>query len=260
MFPPVIAYYDGESYWLADGFRRLAAHKSARPGQPIFVEIRQGTRRDAVLCAVGSNASHGLRRTNEDKRNAVLTLLRDEEWGKWSNREVARVAQVSHPTVAALRSELASLVNLPVSDERTYTTKHGTVATMQTASIGASQTARPTARCARCGRELTDPASAQAGIGPCCARKPVGEGGGEGAGAEDELDLLARNRTPSGRRANALTVHISNTAAAVAEALALLEVVEPDAYALGLGGNLGTISTLLRRLQDALDLRAEAGE
>ena len=141
IFPPVMVYYDGGHYWLAGGFHPLAAYKQSEYAKSIMADIRQGTRRDAVLCAVGSNASHGLRRTNEDKRNAVLTLLRDEEWGKWSDREIARAAQVSHPTVARIRAETSSLEKLPVSGERTYTTKHGTVATMQTANIG--QPAQP---------------------------------------------------------------------------------------------------------------------
>ena len=31
---------------------------------------------------------HGLRRGNEDNRKAIMTLLRDEEWVKWSNRDI----------------------------------------------------------------------------------------------------------------------------------------------------------------------------
>lgn len=52
-------------------------------------DIRQGTRRDAVLFSVGANASHGLRRTNEDKRRAVTVLLSDEEWNKWPQAKIA---------------------------------------------------------------------------------------------------------------------------------------------------------------------------
>lgn len=188
MFPPVIVYYDGETHWLADGFHRLAAHKRARPDSAIPVEIRQGTRRDAVLCAVGSNASHGLRRTNDDKRNAVMTLLRDDEWGKWSSREIGRVAQVSHNFVNELRRSLSS-----DDSERTYMTRHGTTAIMQTENIGNGKTARQF-RCSRCGRELTDPDAIAAGIGPCCARKPVGGMDGDGRASSPAWDgMLLRN-------------------------------------------------------------------
>ena len=58
--------------------------------------VRAGTRRDAILFAVGANGDHGLRRTNEDKRRSVLVLLRDEEWGAKSDRWIATQAGVSN--------------------------------------------------------------------------------------------------------------------------------------------------------------------
>ena len=45
----------------------------------IEAEIRDGTRRDAILYAVGANSDHGMKRSNRDKRNAVMTLLKDPE-------------------------------------------------------------------------------------------------------------------------------------------------------------------------------------
>jgi hypothetical protein len=62
--------------------------------------------RDAVLHSVGANATHGLRRTNEDKRRAVETLLNDEKWYLWSDRQIARQCQVSHSLVSKIRQEL----------------------------------------------------------------------------------------------------------------------------------------------------------
>jgi branched-chain amino acid transport system substrate-binding protein len=43
---------------------------------------------DAILYSVGANEMHGLRHTNEDKRRAVLTLLNDPGWSKWSDPEI----------------------------------------------------------------------------------------------------------------------------------------------------------------------------
>ena len=40
---------------------------------------------DAPLTRAKQAHALGLRRTNEDKRKAVLTLLNDAEWAKWSN-------------------------------------------------------------------------------------------------------------------------------------------------------------------------------
>lgn len=105
-FPPVVVYYDGEKYWLADGFHRVnAAHRSGCYVQ-IPAEVKPGTRRDAILHAAGANASHGLRRTNGDKRRAVEMLLRDPEWSQWSDGEISRRCMVSDRFVANVRKEL----------------------------------------------------------------------------------------------------------------------------------------------------------
>jgi hypothetical protein len=104
-FPKVIAFHDGEFYWLADGFYRRAA--AIRAGIFLDVDAREGTQRDAVLYSVGANAAHGLRRTNADKHRAVETLLKDEEWSKWSNREIGRQCGVSHEFVATVREEVS---------------------------------------------------------------------------------------------------------------------------------------------------------
>jgi len=105
--PPVIVFFDGTDYWLADGFHRWHAQRRAKH-KKIMAEIREGTQRDAVLYAVGANTEHGLRRTNEDKRKAVQTLLNDAEWSKWSDREIARKCCVSHTLADKVRQEIAS--------------------------------------------------------------------------------------------------------------------------------------------------------
>lgn len=137
-FPPILVFYDGTNYWLVDGFHRYHAHVKG-DYENINAEIRQGTQRQAVLESVGVNASHGLRRTNEDKRRAVLTLLNDEEWVEWSNREIARRCKVSGAFVGNIKKELTINVYSEDNDcptQRTYQTKHGTIATMNTTNLG----------------------------------------------------------------------------------------------------------------------------
>jgi hypothetical protein len=104
-FPPIIVFYDGCDYWLADGYHRVEAKRKIGH-DTITAEIRQGSSRDAVLYGVGSNASHGLRRTQADKRRAVERLLKDPEWAQWSDRKIAEAAKVDHKTVGAIRREL----------------------------------------------------------------------------------------------------------------------------------------------------------
>ena len=136
-FPPVTVFHDGSAYWLADGFHRFHAHKQA--GKTVIsAEIHQGARRDAVLYSVGANGDHGVRRTNEDKRNAVMALLNDEEWARWSDREIARQCGVSDRTVNRVRGDLTATMSHS-GNKKTYTTRHGTEATMNTANIGRTE-------------------------------------------------------------------------------------------------------------------------
>ena len=104
-FPPVVVYYDGIDYWLGDGFHRVEAARKLEH-ETIDAEVRDGDARQAILHGIGSNASHGLRRTQADKRRAIELLLRDEEWSKWSNRKIAKAAGVDHKTVKKVRREL----------------------------------------------------------------------------------------------------------------------------------------------------------
>ncbi len=99
VFPPVEVYYDGSIYWLAEGYHRVDAARLLER-ETIDAEVLDGDARQAILHGIGSNASHGLRRTQADKRRAVVRLLRDEEWSKWSARKIAKVARVDHKTVA----------------------------------------------------------------------------------------------------------------------------------------------------------------
>src|SRR5262249_44977548 len=102
VFPPVIVFYDGVNYWLADGFHRVKAR--IRIGfTDIEADIRQGTQRDAILYAAGANAKHGLQRSPDDKRKAVNMLLADPEWGGKSDSWIADIAKVSHTFVGKCR-------------------------------------------------------------------------------------------------------------------------------------------------------------
>lgn len=104
-FPPVTLYFDGADYWLADGFHRYFATKSIGE-KTINSVIESGTSRDAVYASLCSNSTHGLRRTNADKRKAVLTIFADEEWSKWSDRVIARELDISNDLVSRMRREI----------------------------------------------------------------------------------------------------------------------------------------------------------
>lgn len=140
-FPPLTVFYDGETYWLADGFHRLRAAAKAEIGE-IECDVRTGTKRDAVLFSCGANGSHGLRRTNADKRRAVETLLKDDEWVGWSDHRIAAVCAVSNHMVAAVRDSLGKNPS-DNTQTKTYTDRWGNTSTMNTSNIGRKAQAEP---------------------------------------------------------------------------------------------------------------------
>lgn len=104
-FPPVIVFHDGREFWLADGFHRTKA-KEHIGGNKIFAEVRSGSRRDSILFAAGANTTHGLHRTNTDKRLVVKRLLLDPEWSQWSDNAIAQKCGVGRTLVGKSRQQI----------------------------------------------------------------------------------------------------------------------------------------------------------
>lgn len=158
-FPPIVVFFDGSSYWLADGFHRYFGADHAGLTE-IQAEVLHGTQQDAQLFSFSVNAAHGLRRTNADKRKAVMGALQHPVSGQWSDNKIAKHCGVSHPTVASVRASLEKFTSeSAVGDvrrslcpehseepaQRTYTTKHGTTAVMNTSNIGKKPPPAPAA-------------------------------------------------------------------------------------------------------------------
>lgn len=102
-FPPVTVFHDGNQCILADGFHRVMA--ATRNGfKDILADVNKGTKSDALKFALGANGTHGLLRTNADKRRSVELAL--AEWPKVSNREIGRICAVSDPFVKEVRELL----------------------------------------------------------------------------------------------------------------------------------------------------------
>lgn len=103
--PPVTAFTeDNGVFYVADGYHRIRAHRAAGK-EGVMCQVHQGGLREALLHAVGANASHGLRRTSTDKRAAVAVMLEDVEWSQWSDRRIAKTCNVSDKLVATVRRD-----------------------------------------------------------------------------------------------------------------------------------------------------------
>jgi ParB-like chromosome segregation protein Spo0J len=105
VLPPPIVFFDGSNYWLADGFHRVHAAIRAKRTE-VYCFLKEGTQREAILYAVGSNVDHGLRRTNADKRRSIELLLQDPKWRQKSDAWIADTCRVSDKSVAGRRADL----------------------------------------------------------------------------------------------------------------------------------------------------------
>jgi hypothetical protein len=102
-FPPIVTYYDGSKYWLADGFHRfLAAQRNEF--ESIISDVYEGSRTDALRHALGANATNGIYRSNADKHNAAEIAL--EEWPEMSNAVIAEICKVSADLVRRCRLQM----------------------------------------------------------------------------------------------------------------------------------------------------------
>lgn len=133
IFPPPVVFYDGVNYILGDGFHRVLAAIKAGLAK-IEVVVESGDVRAAILYAVGANSTHGLKRTNEDKRRAASVLLGDEEWGRWTDADIARRCGVSAMFVGNMRRD--PQYKSFISTERKSINKHGQEVTINVAGRG----------------------------------------------------------------------------------------------------------------------------
>lgn len=109
---PLTAYKIGKEIILVDGFHRLAAAKQIDQ-EAVLCEVIDGTRTDALKAALSANITHGLRRSNSDKRRAVTMAIEDIVLGKMSDRKLAELCGVSDKFVGVIRGEVRTVRTSP---------------------------------------------------------------------------------------------------------------------------------------------------
>lgn len=119
VLPPVDVMYDGETYWLFDGFHRWHATKAARGDNAVIdVRVHQGSQQDAQWASFAVNKAHGLRRTTEDKERAIRAALKHPSGAKMADNLIARHLGVSDKTVKKYREDMESASEIPKVTER----------------------------------------------------------------------------------------------------------------------------------------------
>lgn len=119
-FEAVLLYYDGENYWLTDGYHRLAA--TIRHGKDkIKASVRQGTLQDAQWHSFSVNQHNVLKRSNADKQRAIVGALKHSYGISRSNSEIAQHCGVDEKTVRTWRSQLEESGEIQGSEFRQVT-------------------------------------------------------------------------------------------------------------------------------------------
>jgi hypothetical protein len=105
VFPPVTVWSDGDSWWLTDGFHRVAALERLGLGE-VHAFVFEGTIDDARWASYASNGTHGLRRTPEEVRRVTGLALQHPNAGRFSNSELARYLCIPESTLRRWRNTL----------------------------------------------------------------------------------------------------------------------------------------------------------
>ena len=111
-FEPVKVWWDGERYWLSDGFGRVGAAEIAEIPS-IRAEIRLGTREDALWDSYAANSMQGERRKAAETERVIGLALLHPNSATLSNVEIAKHLNVTEITVRRWRGRLSSS---PVED------------------------------------------------------------------------------------------------------------------------------------------------
>lgn len=109
--PPVHVVSVGRRFVLVDGFHRYYASNIRGCKTIQALVVKEGTLQDAQLVAACANQTHGLPRTNEDKRNAVRCAIK--LMPEASDRAIGALVGVDGKTVAAVRKENAEPAPTP---------------------------------------------------------------------------------------------------------------------------------------------------
>lgn len=107
VFPPVRIWWDGECFWLSDGFHRVAAAEAAGFGT-ISAEVHFGSPSDAQWDSFSANSSHGARWTSAENLKVIQLALGHPNAAQLSNVELAKHLHVSEKTIRRWRKKVSS--------------------------------------------------------------------------------------------------------------------------------------------------------
>lgn len=128
--PPVVLFYDrtNKRYLIADGRHRCAARVLLNRRE-IMAEVQDGDINDALRYALTANTTHGVPRSNADKRQCIIQAIK--QWPDITDTQISKMAEVDNKTVTPIRQEMEKKKQVAVVPVRT--TKDGRQVTPQAA-------------------------------------------------------------------------------------------------------------------------------
>lgn len=105
VFPPVEIINDGKSNYLWDGAHRVAAAKKLGK-KYIEANVKEGTQRQAIWLSFSANKENGLPRQTGTAKEIVEKILKDEEWSKRSQHDIARHVGCTQAFVSKICAEI----------------------------------------------------------------------------------------------------------------------------------------------------------
>jgi hypothetical protein len=141
VFPPLIVFFDGTDNWLGDGFHRYFAYKQ-HAALDVDVEVRQGTKDDALLYACGAAARRGLPMTHQDYKAIIRRMLQHPVWSLWTNTTIAKHIGCSSMTVGRIKRELEK-ESAPTESTKKYKDKDGVEKTVDTKQLATKKAKEP---------------------------------------------------------------------------------------------------------------------
>jgi adenylylsulfate kinase len=141
-FPPVRTWFDGNDYWLVDGFHRVAATKRIG-ARTIAAQVLHGSLEDARWDSYRANSTHGLRRTVADLETVITRVLKHPKSQHLSNNQIAKHLDLPEATFRRWRKRLSSSSD---EDATRVAVRGGASYPIKIAQIGRRQPEHPANR------------------------------------------------------------------------------------------------------------------
>ncbi len=101
-FIDVVYDPDLDVFYIWDGHHRFHALTNIKR-RTAWCKVRIGTLEYARFLGCGANKDHGLPRTREDERRAIVWMLRHPDYTKWTNKAIAKHVGCSESVVGHVR-------------------------------------------------------------------------------------------------------------------------------------------------------------